>query len=68
MKQEMMGGSDISWTICKSLAHCSRQTTMPAPHHSIFTGRILFLTQMRVPKHWWHTTPQANIEIFYIHN
>jgi len=23
--------------------HC-RQITMPAPHHSIFTGRMLFLT------------------------
>jgi len=34
----MMGfgyGSDISWTICKQSAS--------APHHSIFTGRMLFL-------------------------
>ena len=23
---------------------CSRQTTMPTPHHSVFTGRMLFLT------------------------
>jgi len=28
-------GSGISWTICKSFAPCYRQTTMPAPHHSI---------------------------------
>jgi len=44
MKQEMIGGSGISWTICKSFAPCSRQLTMPAPHHSVFTGRMLFLT------------------------
>jgi len=24
MKQEMMGGCGISWTICKSFAPCSR--------------------------------------------
>ena len=30
------GGSDISWTICKSFAPCSRQITMPALDHSIF--------------------------------
>jgi len=29
-------GSGISWTICKSFAHWSRQTTMPVPHHSVF--------------------------------
>ena len=27
-----MGGSGISWTICKSFAPCSRQTTTPASH------------------------------------
>ena len=32
------GGSCISWTICKWLALCSGQLTMPAPHHSIFYG------------------------------
>jgi len=31
MKQEMMGGSGISWTICKSFAPCST----PAHHHSV---------------------------------
>lgn len=30
------GGSGISWTVCKSFAPRSRQTTMPVPHHSIF--------------------------------
>jgi len=42
----MMGfgdGSVISWTICEQFAPCSRQITSPTPHHSIFTGRMLFL-------------------------
>jgi len=43
MKQEMMGGSGISWTICKSFAPHSRQITMPTPHHSVFTGQMPFL-------------------------
>ena len=30
-----MSGSGISWAICKS-APCSRQTTTPASHHSVF--------------------------------
>ena len=37
------GGSGTSWTICKSFAPCSRQITMPVPHHSVFTGRMPFL-------------------------
>ena len=37
-------GSGISWTTCKQSAHRSRQITIPTPHHSIFTGRMLFLT------------------------
>ena len=32
----------ISWAICKSALR-SRQITTPAPHHSVFTGRMLFL-------------------------
>jgi len=31
----------------QSFAPCSRQITTSAPHHSIFTGRILFLTPNR---------------------
>ena len=34
--------SGIIWAICKS-APCSRQTTTPAPHHSVFTGFMPFL-------------------------
>ena len=36
-------GSGISWTICKQSAPRSRQITTTTPHHSIFTGRMLFL-------------------------
>ena len=36
MKQETMGwGGGMSWTICKSFAPRSRQTTTPASHHSL---------------------------------
>ena len=42
LKQETMSGSDISWAICKSASR-SRQITTPAPHHSVFTGRMPFL-------------------------
>jgi len=41
LKQEM-SGSGISWAICKAASH-SRQRTTPAPHHSVFTGRMPFL-------------------------
>jgi len=36
-------GSGISWTICEQSVPGSRQITTSAPHHSIFTGRMLFL-------------------------
>jgi len=35
LEQEIVSGSGISWAICKC-AHCPRQTTVPASHHSIF--------------------------------
>jgi len=38
------GCSGISWTICKQSAPRFRQIATPTPHHSIFTGRMLFLT------------------------
>jgi len=37
-----VSGSGISWATCKS-APRSRQITTPAPHHSVFTGRMPFL-------------------------
>jgi len=42
LKQETASGSGISWAICKSAPY-SRQITTPAPHHSVFTGRMPFL-------------------------
>ena len=42
LKQETVSGSGISWAICRS-APRSRQITTPAPHHSVFTGRMPFL-------------------------
>ena len=42
LKQETVSGSGISWAVCMS-APCSRQITMPVPHHSFFTGRMPFL-------------------------
>jgi len=42
LKQEIVSGSGISWATCKS-APRSRQITTPAPHHSVFTGRMPFL-------------------------
>jgi len=35
LKQQTVSGSGISWAICQS-APRSRQTTTPAPHHSVF--------------------------------
>jgi len=37
-----VSGSEIRWAKCKS-APCSRQITTPAPHRSVFTGRMPFL-------------------------
>ena len=42
LEQETVSGSDINWAICKS-ATCPRHRTMPAYHHSVFTGRMPFL-------------------------
>ena len=52
LKQETVSGSGISWAICKS-APCSRQTTKPAPHHSVFyRPDALPAAQPTVSKHW----------------
>ena len=42
LKPETVSGSGISWAIWKSASR-SRQITMPAPHCSVFTGRMPFL-------------------------
>jgi len=49
MRQEMMGLGDTvasagPYANNQHLAPESRQTITPTPHHSIFTGRMLFLT------------------------
>jgi len=38
-----LGGSGISWTICKSFAPRFRQITTPVPHHSVFADRTPLL-------------------------
>ena len=43
LKQETVSGSGISWAACKS-APRSRQITTPALYHSVFTGRMPFLS------------------------
>ena len=57
LKRETVSGSGISWAICKS-APSSRQITTPAPHHSVFTGRMpfLLLNQQRQSTEGKHTT------------
>ena len=53
LKQRWWGGIGISWTVCKLFALCSRQITMPAPHHSDFYGLdALPDTQPTASKHW----------------
>jgi len=53
MKQEMMAGRGISWTICRSLAPRSRQITIPAQHHlHFYRPDALPDAQPTVLKHW----------------
>ena len=63
------GCSGISWTICKQSASRSRQVTTPASHHSVCTGRMLFLTpnQQCQSKHWRHTNLSSLLLIICKH-
>ena len=55
LKQETVSGNGISWAICKS-APCSRQTTTPAPHHSVFYRLdALPAAQPTASNHWRQT-------------
>jgi len=54
LEQETVSGSAISWAICKS-APRPRQITMPAPHHSFFTGGMPFL-----PPNQQHQSTEGN--------
>jgi len=52
LKQQTESGSGISWAICKS-EPCSRQTTTPAPHYSVFYRLdALPAAQPTASKHW----------------
>ena len=52
LKQETVGGSGISWAICKSAPRFRRITT-PAPHHSVFyRPDALPAAQPTASKHW----------------
>ena len=42
LEQETVSGTGIGWAICKS-APRTKKITMPAPHHSVFTGWMPFL-------------------------
>jgi len=52
MKQEMMGGNDIRWTICKSFAYHTRQIAMPIPHHCFYRPDTLPAAQSTASKHF----------------
>ena len=57
LKQGTVSGSSISWVICKP-APCSRQITMPAPHHSVFyRPDAIPNAQPTVSKHWRQSKP-----------
>ena len=59
-KQETVGGSGISWAICKS-APRSRQITTPAPHHSVFYRQdALPAAQPTTSKHWRKGVPNPD--------
>ena len=58
-----MSGTGISWAICKS-APCSRQITMPAPHHTVFyRPDALPAAKPTASKHWrqQHSIPHVRI-------
>jgi len=61
LKQETVSGSGISWAVCMS-APCSRQITMPVPHHSFFyRPDALPATQPTASKHWRHLYTASKI-------
>ena len=60
LEQKTVSGSGISWAICKS-APRSRQTTMPALHCSVSTGRMPFLPPNQQRQSTEGTTPANQI-------
>jgi len=63
LEQETVSGSGISWAICKSTRR-SRQITTPAPHHSVFTGWMPFLS----PNHQRQSTEGSTNKIINKNN
>jgi len=60
VKQETVSGNGISWAICNS-APCSRQITVPAPHHSVFyRPDALLAAQPTASEHWRHKIRQLS--------
>ena len=64
LKQGTVSSSGISWVICKSAPH-SRQTTIPTPHHSVFTGRMPFLPPNQ---QCWSTEGSVCITMLELHS
>ena len=62
LKQETVSGSGVSWAVCKSASR-SRQTTVPAPHHSFFYRLdALPVAQPTASKHW---RQQCSLKIYH---
>jgi len=72
MKHEMMGGSGIRWTICKSSAPRSRQITTTVPYHSLFTARcpswrptnVYWIYNTRKTLNLSYTNTQTTVHVF----
>jgi len=47
-----MGGSSISWTICKSFKFCFRQITTPATYYYFYMPHAFPDAKLTVSKHW----------------
>ena len=70
LEQETVGGSGISWAMCK-FAPRFRRITTPAPHHSVFyRPDALPATQPTASKHWRHSIhplrQNIHLSMFYI--
>jgi len=70
LKQETVTGSGITWPYA-SLAHRSRQKTMPAPHHSVFYGAgcpscrpTNSVKALKANAFTFHSTQKVNSETF----
>ena len=63
LRQETVSGSGINWAVCKS-APRSRQTTTPAPHHSVFyRPDALPAAQPTASKQWRHSHTRTIVNL-----